>query len=59
MDPQTVYMLIRNHVFQLVAIILAIVGFALRLRGFRKQSTIVILLLYFVIYVFPAILRRL
>jgi len=58
MEPYTVYLFIRNHVFQIIAIVLAVVGFALRLRGYRKQSTVVILIVYFVIYILPAVLRR-
>jgi len=56
---EAVYLFIRNHLFQILAVLLAIVGFALRLRGMRKQSTVIILLVYFIIYVLPAILRRL
>ena len=58
LDPITLYTFIKEHVLQIAGSVLAVVGFALRLRGMRKQSTAVIFLLYFLIYVLPAILRR-
>jgi len=53
MSADFVYHLLRGHLFQIVCIVLAVVGFALRLRGLRGQSTVFILLAYAVIYLAP------
>jgi len=58
LEPAVVYLFIRNHLFQIIAVVLAIIGFALRLRGYRKPSSIIILIVYFIIYVLPALVRR-
>jgi hypothetical protein len=56
LNPFTVYEFIKEHFFEISSGILAIVGFALRFRGYRKQSTVIILIVYFIIYILPAIL---
>jgi len=56
LDPFAVYQFIKTHFFELISLILAVVGFALRFRGYRKQSTLLILFVYFIIYVLPALL---
>ena len=57
-EPSILYLFIRNHIFQIVATLLAVIGFALRLRGLRRPSTMIILVVYFIIYVLPALMRR-
>lgn len=56
MEPFVIYHFIKEHFFEISSGILAIVGFALRFRGYRKQSTVIILTVYFIMYVLPAIL---